>query len=253
MPHELTGHLALPMRAALIWKLAEALCRRRRPGIDLSVTILRPGGGQYFCVTLGRRDDWKPVVMMNVAGTSLETTALGEPRTRIEDLPWHRDGYQAALLTRSVAAVADDIEALLGLPPWRGPLASTSAALLGVRLVSAVMQRTIFSPQLTIADAGYLDSSGGGSGVQPWVARFPDVHAKAVAARDDWMVAARHASRIWRLGKKGSERAVLLDLGAGVGLTDGELCERAQLFREYQRNGGRLAPLVEWIVERLEV
>jgi hypothetical protein len=45
---------------------------------------------------------------------------------------------------------------------------------------------------------------------------------------------------------------VLLDLGSGVALTEGSEHERAHLYREYQQNGHRLAPLVEWIVERLE-
>lgn len=244
--------LSVPVRSAVIWKLTELLCRRRRPGLDLSVTILRPGGGQYFCVCLMRRETWTDAVMMNVAGTSLELKPIHPPRARMEDMPWHRERYQVGILTHGVVQVANDVEALLGLPAWHGTLASTTPPLLGIRLISAVMQRTLFAPQPTLADAGYLDSSAEGTGVQPWVARFPEVRKQVEASRDDWRAAARGASRIWRLCRNGATHGVLLDLATGLALTEGRDEERIQLHREYQRNGRRLAPLVEWIVERTE-
>lgn len=240
----------LNIRSALVWKLVETLCHRPRPGLELSLTMTSPGGGQYRCVTLMRRDTWESVAMMNVLGRRLLLHQVGAPRLEWENVSWHDEGYQIGLIENGVSAVADDVEALLGLPPWTGPTPTITAPLLSIRLIAAVMQRVMFLDEPVIADSGFADSSAEGeSCVHSWVGAFPEVSREASAAmkQKDWRRAARHASRIWEL--RGPGGTVLLDLATGEARADAS--EAAQLARWYRRNGYRLAPLIEWTVDHL--
>lgn len=242
--------LSVPIRLALLWKLAEVLCRRRRAGLDLSVAIQRLSGG-HVCLALVRRDTWKPMLLASLGGNGLVVHPVAEPRRRMEDMGWHLEGIQAGLLKEAVNDVADDVEALLGLPPWHGTLAPTTPPLLGIRIIAGVMQRTIFAKEPTVADCGFFDGAES-SGTHAWVARFPEVQAKIAEAGEERPRIARAASRVWRIAGARRDRSVLLDLGGGLALTDGGEDERAQLYREYQRNGRRVTPLVDWVIERLE-
>ncbi len=244
--------LSLPVRSAVLWKLTEVLIRRRRPGLDLSVATSQPADAPLPSLSLVRRDTWAPVLVLGLADGSVAAYPVAEPRANLEQMRWRTSGYPAGLLATSPTTLADELEALVGLPPWHGSLAPTSPPLLGIRLISAVMQRTVFAKELTEAQCGFVDLGTGTAGVQQWITRFTSISNKIDEAGDDWRAVARHASRIWRIAGPRRERAVLLDLGSGLAFTEGGDDERAQLHREYQRNGHRLAPLVEWIVERLE-
>ncbi|MFN7698130.1 MAG: hypothetical protein ACK6CU_08170 [Deltaproteobacteria bacterium] len=244
--------LSLPVRSVVLWKVTEVLLRRRRPGLDLSVTTSQHADAPWPSLCLVRRDTWAPVLVLGLGDGSLVTHPVAEPRASSELLWWRALRYPDAALATSPTAVADELEALVGLPPWHGALAPTSPPLLGIRLISGVMQRTMFAKEVTEAQCGFVDLGTGTAGVQTWIRRFSSIEAKVQEAGDNWRAVARHASRVWRIAGPRRERAVLLDLGSGVALTEGSEHERAHLYREYQQNGHRLAPLVEWIVERLE-
>ncbi len=241
--------------SALAWKLTEELFRRPRPGLELSVHITHPFDGNYFAVSLMRRDRWEPLVELNLDGTSIGLRPVDSPRAPAREL-FDSHSYLEAILTHGVVAVADEAECKLGLPVWSAHRPPTTAPTLGVRLIAAVMQRRLFASHHTIADSGFFDGGGmSPCGVNAWVQPFREVYDRAqeALARDERRTAARRASRCWRLTIAPNEaKTVVLDLGTAEARATGNSVECVSLMRWYERNGRRLSPLVEWIVEHLE-
>lgn len=243
-------NVSFPVRSALAWKVAETLCRRRRPGFEMSVTILRPGGGQYFCVSVMRRDEWRTLAMLNLNGTSVVVNPWDDSATAEGWVPPFDGVYPAPILELGPRAFAAALETAMGLEPAPGSPAGTTPALLCVRLISAVMQRVIFSEGGLVADSGWFDSSGEECHVQDWVKSFPEEYesAEQLVARGDWRLGARLASCFWQLSNRRGDRVVLLDFRNATALIPGRNPQRLDLMRWYVGNGRRIAPIVEWLV-----
>lgn len=246
-----TVRLAFATKSAIAWRLVDGLARRPRPGVDLRVAILRPGGGQYFCVSLVDPAAMKPVLMMNLRGSSLWIQPLATPRIARDELRWARDGYLDAVLAHGTEAVVDDIEALLGLRAWEPRDVAVTPALLGIRVIAGVMERRVFSAHGFVAECGYHDSSDG-SGVNEWVSAFPALYERTRHVTTE-SSAFRLASRVFRITPaRRPGPAVCLDLGSGEAVVEGPNGLRLHLPKRYVQAGGHLGPLVSWIVDRLE-
>lgn len=50
-----TGTISTSVKSAVIWSLASYLVRYHGRSMNLDVSIVRPGGGQYFCVSIASR------------------------------------------------------------------------------------------------------------------------------------------------------------------------------------------------------
>ena len=246
----------LNVTAAIAWRIAQELCRRPRPPLQLSVNLQRLNNGQNPCVSIMRREDWTSLVEMNLAGTDIVVHPVGPPRARMEDLDWRppEHSYLAQALDLGIEHVVDGIEALLGLPPWRGKRPATTPPMLAIRLIAAVMQRLIFHHEAIWAEPGYHFDDDRTARIEDWVADLADIGGAALerARAGDSAGAARKACRMWRLSRGGQGgRAVLLDLGTAEARTLGNQPERLSLARWYQTNGHRVAPLADWVVAQL--
>jgi hypothetical protein len=246
----------LNVTSAIVWRIAQELCRRPRPEFELSVYLQRLDTGQYPWVSVMRRDTWQSIVDMCLDGNGISVHPLGEPRTLTEEIDWRAPdrGYLLHALDMGINRVVDGIEALVGLPHWRGKRPPTTAPLLSVRVIAEIMQRLLFHSEAIWTEPGCRRDDSGPPTIESWVAEFPEVHTAAadLLRAGDRAGAARKASRVWRLNRAGHEaRAMLLDLGTAEARTIAPPQERLSLGRWYAGNGHQIAPLVDWMLTRL--
>jgi len=132
--------LSAPFKNGVVWTIVAELFWRHHVAQDLRLQILRPGGGQYFCVSPLRGIGGAERALFNLNGTSLSIRP--EPRSPPE---WFADGYQAAAVSEpGLYRVVDDIESMMGLPTYRPPHPRTTRPVLCVRLIAELARDLAF-------------------------------------------------------------------------------------------------------------
>lgn len=245
------------VRAAVSWQVVAELLRRHHKACQLRVLETHPGGGTYDCLSLcyPRCGDvfGGHLVSFNVlSGHLFVWHPYGTPRVRLEQLGWPEgNNYVLAYLAaEDPKTVVDSIEALVGLPPEPPQLPPTTPPVLVARIVAGVLKRYLLARHRVEVRCGWFDSSGaGGSYVDRWVYEVPGFRdALAAAVAGPWQAQARIAARVWRLQRSGSDASVVLEMATGTAYSGGE---QVSLFERY-REVGRLLPVVDWVVTRLE-
>lgn len=241
------------VKSALAWSSIEQLVRRHHVDHDMRAYVSHPGGGMYFCLHLfaGRLEH--DALRWNLEGSSFESRAsFGTPRLARDQAPWPERGFYEFCLTAGLPRALDSLEALIGLPVFHGPHPDPKPHVLGLGVIAEVMRRVAIFGVPVRATPGFHDSSGYGGGYADWLGtNFPDVLADARTlggGRESWASAAR----CWRLSSDVSGApSVLVDLRSAELVSVGKRVERLDGWRRYREHGGRVGPVVDWVVERL--
>ena len=234
----------VPLKSAIAWSVVDVIWRRRRASHPMVPLIARPMDGNYFCVALMHRAEMRPLLMMNLAGTSfwIETfRSPGQGAVR-EAL---KDGYVDAFVQHGLRKVVAEVEEAMGLPPLSGGSPATTRETIGIRVLSALMQRQAFADEALIAESGFQHELG----VMPFLVDHPAFGPRLSAVpSDDWVAKERLGSELWRIRAK-SDFLFELNVvnGRVAALGSGE---ELDMYAEYERNGRRLSPIADWIFER---
>lgn len=188
------------VKSGIIWSLASDLYRFHGRAMDLHLSVVRPGGGQYLCLFVksgrtGRALFW------NIGGTSAQDGTGNEFLGS-----GHAQGrYLHVALTQNVRALLAPAEEALRCEPRPPKPEKTDARALCFRAIAALMRQRMFwegEPLPLLSDSGLGDSSGmDGIWVQSFIKRFPVQFEEASAAvrAGDFATASRIANRFWLL------------------------------------------------------
>lgn len=217
------------MGQALAFK-AYAEVMRKYPNRDLRVALLRPGGGQYRCISLLEGRFEQSLTMLNLDGTSLQVGAV--------TLRWPNflDANQS---------LATTIEECLGWKPSDARVESTQPAI-SIAVLAELTARYALSPVRVELDCGWLDSSGYGTGVQTWAQHHPRVAPRLKAGGSHWQNQAAASARLWAIIDDAGAPKVILDVPTGE-ISDGMGRTHWSIRDEF--NGGAGIRALAWRLE----
>jgi hypothetical protein len=244
------------VKLATTWRILAELTRRH-PGV-FRIVETHPCSGQYDCVSLMARQGDNPFAQhlcdFHVPAQHFHIfEPLSTPQARLSDLAWPdtNDYVLGYLSAPDPRKVVEDIEKALGLPAYH-PSGASSAAVLVVRTIAAALERFMLSRDRLDVRCGWYDS-GYGTGPTDWALSMPQVREGIAALSEtaSWEEQAGITSRVWqirRLAAPINEWGVLMDMKTGMAYAGGEAVLLTGL---YEQSGRRLAPLADWVAERI--
>ena len=228
--------LPYPVTRALAWWIAAELVRRHPA--DLRVIETHPGGGQYDCLSLYRRNSGTPrlVAHLNLLGHITPQSWFDQP----DDGPETRFNWFEVLAAQDrrthVIAQLERIEGLSS--PSATP--STTKASIGPRVLSRFATSASISTRRWWISNGVYDSSGMDGGIQDWVSDIEGVSLHRLP--DDF--GGEPAYRFWYVLDNEGKPFTAIDVDLGVAWRRDGNGEPIDLMAVYGQNGGRIDAVV---------
>ena len=172
----------------------------RRPGQDLRLFELHPGGGSY-CLAVAQPATLKTVLVINPSLNPLVKNRAGQLLDAPSDL--FHDALEEPLRT---------VERIERLTELGSPTTATSltAQTLPLVVLTTLLERTALGRRPLEVDCGWRDSSDGPNQAADWAHDLPA--CVALREKASWKEQARAAGRYWRLSRPGDARSIVVDL-----------------------------------------
>jgi hypothetical protein len=211
--HELGEQINLPypVKRALAWWIAAEMIRRHPD--EVRVIETHPGGGQYDCLSLYRRDaDDDLVAHMNLVGHITHESWFGnhgETDSGVDDPRFNWLEVLAAEDRRSYV-----IEALEGVCGFTTPNKTppTARKSIGPRLIARFASAAAFTTRTWHIRNAFHDSSGMWSGVNEWAR---DIRGPRFNSLESDLLGEPHY-RYWFVLNHKHEAAAVVDVDLGV-------------------------------------